>query len=208
MLFFEKKVEAIEWENDKEHISCEFLLSVDGEIFDPEEDYRCSNSLRDKLFEQYLIYFSDLCPEGYVTAIKLSGLHIDYVALLKDYVFTEDSRNHVIFHYHHWKVDESEVVDENAYLIIKANSSLFKDLFAKYWFSFDSECHFEGIVMSEEDSAYLEKWSRLDENDSKKNAMINSALLIFDNLYNGFHFKISTDKKSSDFFDSALPTGM
>jgi hypothetical protein len=133
-----------------------------------------------------------------VIVVKLSGIHVNILDLLKEYTFGEESRNHAIFHYHHWKVDNSDAIDEDAFMILKCDDNLFEDLFDKYWFSFDAEYHFEGIILKDEDTVFLEKWSRSDENDTKRDLIIDKSLLVFDNLHNGFHFKIFTNRKDID----------
>ncbi len=196
----EKLVKLKKKNNSETYVSCEFLLKINDEIFDMENDEKYLIKIRDRLSETYFKYIEKLCPEGSTIVVKLSGLHFDFVDFLKNYTFSKDSRNHIISHYHHWKIDDSEGIDEDTYVLIKCDKRLFKELYDLYWFSINVEYHFEGIILNPDDVMYVEKWCRLDENKDKMDSLINKAVLIFDNLYNGFHFQIITDKKKTDYF--------
>ena len=190
--------------NNGDHVSCEILLTIDDEIFDSENDEQLSIKIRNQISEAYFKYIEKLCPSEHVIIVKMSGLHFNYLDFLNKYTFSKGSRNHIISHYHHWKIDHSEGVDEDAYVLIKCDRRLFEELYNLYWFSINVECHFESIILRRDDVMYIEKWCRLDDKDKMK-SLIDKAILIFDNLYNGFHFEIITNKKKTDFFKVPVP---
>lgn len=202
---FEKTIKTKEVIGKKNYLSCDFLIKVNGKIFNSEEDYNFSRTLSKHLQRAYLAYFKNLCPEGYIVIVRLSGLHIELVELISKYSFSNDSRNQAVFHYHHWQTTDKKATDEEAFMIIRCDASLFDQLFEKYWFCIGMEYRFEGIILKPEDSVRPENLNLIHENEEDRTNLIDSVFMIFDNLNNGFHFQITTSKKTSIFLENSEP---
>lgn len=173
----------------------EILSQVkNGEYLDP-DDWKESEKFLPFVSRKYWNTFQSLCFDGATLIVKLSGLHYDPF-LAKELLFSKTGRSNIIVHYHHWELkDHSE---EDSFCLLECNNTLFKTLFHRFWFSPGCEIRFQGIVLKSTRSADFFRWFLRQESPNKNKALLDRAELVFDNLHNGFHFKVESGKKGID----------
>ena len=173
------------------YFSKETLLLYKGEVFDIENDHIVSKQISKIIIDQYYAHFSALCFPRYKVMVLLSGLDIELAQLIKDYIFSNDGRRNVIFQYSHWPCVQHEGMEEHSFMLVECDISLFKELFYKYWFSIGVEYRFLGFAVELLDKHVIERWAQLEEDNEITPTVIENSVFVFDNLYNGLHFRMA-----------------
>lgn len=200
-----KKIIKLKNQNDLEYIECNYLLNINDKFFNVEEDYGYSKHLCDILTDQYYNFIENLCIDKHVLLVRISEYSLH--ELVEKYTLSSEGRNHVIFHYHHWNIDDCDGMDEQSYMLIKCDKVLLKELFNIYWFSVDYEYTFQGIIIKTDNIPHIEEWGRIIDDENGLINIIDRSLLIFDNLRKGLHFRVITNKKqlvNENIFDFVL----
>lgn len=179
-----------------EYNVCDVLLKDGEQYFEPDLVTEHSKSMLRAVQRIYWDTFRKYYLNGFTMLVKLSGLHFD-INDVHEFVVAEDKRTPMILHYQSWPIDASGSYEEDSFALIVCNRLLFKQLFNRYWFALGCEIHFEGIVLEPSELVHMAKWIRKKRNRHTYSDLINKALLIFDNLHNGFHFRIIAREKYS-----------
>lgn len=184
-----KKNEALKGTDDLIINACDYTLCINGNIFNPENDEKISNQLKNNLRGKFFEFFYNLSFANSI-AFRLSWHDLDLDEILK--VYLGDERCNIIFQYHNWKTDENNgsSTEEECQLIFEClDKSLAQEIFEKFWFPILMEWKMEWIILAEENISKLLNWSYMPEGDQKNNLLMEYSQLVLNNQHNGFHFQ-------------------
>lgn len=174
---------------------CNSALKIDERYFNPDIVSDETDRIKKTIRNDYWAIFNRFYLKEHKMVIRLGGLHFDIQDMLK-YMIREDSRTHMILHYHNWPVDEDGTYDEESFALIVCDNELFSELWAKSWFSLGCEVHFVGFAVRPESLMMnIEKWKK-----GKISSLTSMSSLVFDNLQNGFHFSVTGKREYSSLF--------
>jgi hypothetical protein len=205
---FQKKIEKKNIDSHQSYYTCQYLLTIGDVVlkigYEKEKAYKQKRrelkQIAGVLAAEIFDMICSIIPVGYRTVLKFNGLHNDYVQLT-----TNLWQHSVIMHNHLWPVKLGHICEEDNYVIIECeNKMTLKKFFKKYWFSIDKEQGMVVIILGDREFEKLLKWSRRVEGKRKELALIKMSLLTIDNQSNGFHFRITSDKRDKNFFESIL----
>jgi hypothetical protein len=205
---FRKKFERKNIDSHHSYYTCQYLLTIGDVVlktgYEKEKDYKQKRrelkQIARVLAAEIFDMICSIIPDGYRTVLKFNGLHNDYVQLT-----TNLWQRSVIMHNHLWPVKLGHICEEDNYVIIECeNKRVLKKFFKKYWFSIGKEQGMEVIILGDREFEKLLKWSRRVEGKRKELALIKMSLLTIDNQLNGFHFRVTSDKRDKNFFESIL----
>ena len=172
------------------------ILKWEQSIFDP-DDLELGENIIPKVSNVYWNALSKLYGKNSFLLLKFDGLHLDPLEV-KSRVQKKDPEASLAIHFHNWVV--KNYVEQDGYCIVKCSQSLYKFLFEHYWFSPGAECRLQGFVFEEKYAPQCFRWVRDGNCNSQRKygEFLKKALIVFDNLHNGFHFRIETASKSLD----------
>jgi hypothetical protein len=192
-LDIETKIEHVK---NQPHCQCDILLKYQDDYLDPDENIEVSRNIQQLVSDKY---WHLLCcfVSNYKIVVKISGIHFNIREFLDLYSHTQDYANNIICHYHHWRTIDEDAVFEEKYALIECRDMiLLKSIFEKYWFPIGAELQTEIIILKEDYIAQVEPWSRKNDNEQKFNDLLNMCMVLLDNMHNGFHCKIISNKEN------------
>ena len=192
-LDFETKVEHVK---NEPHCVCDILLKYQDDYLDPDENIEVSKDIQQIVSDKY---WNFLCCflSNHKVVVKIGGIHFNTREFLDLYSHAQDHANNIICNYRHWRAIDEDVVDEEKFALIECcDTILLKNIFEKYWFSVGAELHTEIIILKEDCVAQIEPWSRKSDNEQKFNDLLNLCVVLLDNMHNGFHCKIISNKEN------------
>ena len=192
-LEIDAKIENVE--NDP-YSQCDILLKYRDDYLDPDENIEVSKNIQKLVSDKY---WTILCCflSNHKTVVKISGVHFNISKFLDFYSHGQGSANNIICHYHHWRAIDEDAVDEEKFALIECRDTiLLKEIFEKYWFPVGAELHTEIMILNDDCIAQVEPWSRKKDNEQKMKDLLDMSLFLFDNMHNGFHFKVVSSKEN------------
>lgn len=175
---------------------CDLILKCSAGYFDPERSIENSEIMRERLTNKYWEIINRFLSK-HRAVVRISGIHFSPFEFFKSHSHSTDRAENIICHYHHWRVAEVEVIDIEKFAIIECNTvTHLKKIFMKYWFPIGAEWHTEIFVLGDKSIADIEPWSRQSESEEKYNDLIDKCVFFIDNLHNGFHWRIVSNKEN------------
>lgn len=191
IIFFEKKYKVYT-RSTKSYERMDILLKVSNDEYLDPDDWRKSKKYLPFVSRKYWETLKNLCFDGTTLIVKLSGLHYDPFGG-KEFLFSKMNRSNLIVHYHHWKLKNYR--EEESFCLLECNESIFKELFRRFWFSSACEVSFQGIILKSTRSPDFFRWYLRQKGEDKFEGLLEKAELMFDNLHNGFHFRVNAPNK-------------
>ncbi|RWX50745.1 hypothetical protein VU01_10494 [Candidatus Electrothrix marina] len=182
--------------DNEPHVQCDILLKYQDDYLDPDENLEVSKNIQRIVSEKY---WNILCGflSNYKPVVRVSGIHFNILEFLDLYSHTQNYANNIICHYHQWKVIDEDAVDEEKFALIECRDSLLlKNIFEKYWFTIGAEWQTEIFLLKDECVAQIEPWSRKTDNEQKFKELLDICVFLFDNMHNGFHCKVTSNKEN------------
>lgn len=197
-----KKNKTIKVEN-KSYQIWNFLVHVDSSFFNPfylDRFTSESRRLKALLRKEYWDLLSFFVQKKYSIVVRLSGLHLKIDELRKDIRYSSNGRREIFLHYHYWPFGNKGLHDEGMFALINCDRDALRELFDKFWFVVGYELRFEGIVLRVGEVSKLRKLCQFGESITGRRYLISRSELIFDNLENGFNFRVTTKPAYSELF--------
>jgi hypothetical protein len=199
-----KYVAKVEHLDNKPYYSCEMSLNYKGVLLNPEANIEDSEDMRRIVLKSYW----DLLVRfilNHKVVVRISGLHFNVQEFLGSYLYFKDRGHNIICHHLNWPdLDQYTRVMEKYALIECDDIDLLKSIFDEYWFVISAEWQTEILILNECDIAWIEPWSRKDEGERKNAELIDHCIAIFDNMHNGFHFRVISNKENEDSLKSRV----
>jgi len=167
----------------------DIFTKVGGEYVNP--DSLSTTQLIPKFKRKYWGLLRKFYMNGCTILVRLSGLHYDPFEA-REYLLSSEKRNNMIVYYRQWRFEKFS--EEASYCLIECDKKLFKTLFDRYWFSVAEERRFEAFVLKTQKARQLVKTYQNSEIAGDDKELLRVAELMIDNLHNGFHFRVLSNK--------------
>lgn len=199
---FEKRMKSKKL-GSVEYRMLDVLLKVNDQYFDSNLETEKGKNTQKGIQQIYWNNFRKYYLDDYVMVVRLSGLHFN-INEIREYIYSDDGRTSMILHYHAWPIDKNGTYDIDSFVLLVCNKRLFKKLFEKFWFALGCEIHFEGILVEPSKIYYLPKWSGRQESSRKYSDLLLMSAVTFDNLHNGFHFRVTARDQYFDMLTKGM----
>ena len=194
--FFERKIRTKVRRNNV-HKNCNIFLIYDHEYFNPNIATDSAKVIQNEIQDKYFRFFNKIPGNGLLILAKIGGLHFNIFDIQK-YLIFNDKRTNVILHYNSWPINMSGAYDEDSVALINCDKALFESLLKEFWFALGFEVHFEVILIKPDVIFKLESWVKRKDSSKKQAELLKMSEVVFDNLTNGFHFRITAKENYFD----------